>query len=270
VADTKRLDGKVAIISGAGSVGEGYGTGKAMSVLFGREGAKVVLVDHEESRALSAKEEIEADGGKAIVVVEELKDPDAGQRIVDQAVAAFGTVDILVNNAGLAIPINILQTDVALFDDIFAVNVRAPFFLSKAAIPVMVDNGGGAVLYISSVTAMRGMGGDGRTAYASSKCALEGMAKDLADAYGKFGIRFNAIAPGMIESPHQTQAIADSSHAPGMTPPAGFQLGDKTMLGRTGDAWDIARAALFLCSDEGAYITGHHLPVDGGAVSRSH
>ena len=264
-----RLEGKVAVISGAGSVGEGYGTGKAMSVLFGREGAKVVLVDHEESRAHSAKEEIERDGGTATIVVEELKDPEAGERIIAKSVEAFGGVDILVNNAGLAIPVPILDTDIALFDDIIAVNFRAPFFLTKAAIPVMKERGGGAVIYISSVTAMRGMGGDGRTAYAGSKAALAGMASDLADAYGRFGIRFNAIAPGMISSPHQTQAIADSKSSPGSVPP-GFNLGDKTTLGRTGDAWDIARAALFLCSDEGAYITGHHLPVDGGAVARSH
>ena len=267
----KRLEGKVAVVSGAGSVGEGYGTGKATSVLFGREGAKVVLVDNVEERAQEVKEEIEGEGGTATVVVEELKDPSCGERIIAKAVEAYGTVDILVNNAGYAKAINIEKTDVQLFDDIFAVNVRAPFFLIKAALPVMVANGGGAVMSITSITALRGQGGDGFTAYASSKAALIGMTSDLADAYGKYGIRFNAIAPGLIASPHQSKAIVESegkgekaSQAPG------FNLADKTMLGRTGDAWDIARAVLFLCGPEGAYITGHHLPVDGGAVMRTH
>jgi NAD(P)-dependent dehydrogenase (short-subunit alcohol dehydrogenase family) len=267
----KRLEGKVAVVSGAGSVGKGYGTGKAMSVLFGREGAKVVLVDHVEDRAQEAKEEIEGEGGSAVVVVEELKDPACGERIVAKAVEAYGTIDILVNNAAVAIPKNIENTDLQLFDDIFAVNVRAPFFLIKAALPVMVANGGGAVLSITSITALRGQGGSGFTAYASSKAALIGMTTDLADAYGKHGIRFNAIAPGLIASPHQSQAISDSDGGgDSVRTPQGFNLADKTMLGRTGDAWDIARAALFLCGPEGAYITGHHMPVDGGAVMRTH
>jgi NAD(P)-dependent dehydrogenase (short-subunit alcohol dehydrogenase family) len=267
----KRLDGKVAVVSGAGSVGAGYGTGKATSVLFGREGAKVVLVDHVEERALEAKDEIERDGGSATVVIDELKDPTAGERIIAKALEAYGTVDILVNNAGLAIPMNIEKTSIELFDDIFAVNVRAPFMLTKAVLPTMVANGGGAVMYITSITALRGMGGDGFTAYASSKAALIGMTSDLADAYGKHGVRFNAIAPGMIESPHQSQAISDSEgKGDAARAPGGFKLADKTMLGRTGDAWDVARAVLFLCGPEGAYITGHHLPVDGGTVMRSH
>jgi NAD(P)-dependent dehydrogenase (short-subunit alcohol dehydrogenase family) len=236
-----------------------------MSTLFAREGAKVVLVDNDEGRVNDTLGVIEGEGGTASVVLEDLKDPTAAQRIVDEAVARYGTVDILVNNAALAVPISILDTSIELLQDTIAVNLTAPFLLSKAVIPVMQKGGGGAVLYISSVTALRGTGGEGRTAYAATKASMMGMTTDLADAWGTYGIRFNTIFPGMIVTPHRSKVIADAGGDE-----ASYNLGEKTTLGRQGDSWDIARAALFLCGPDGSYVTGHLMPVDGGVVARSH
>jgi NAD(P)-dependent dehydrogenase (short-subunit alcohol dehydrogenase family) len=265
VGETKKLDEKVAVVTGAGSVGEGFGTGKAMATLFSREGAKVVLVDNSEERANDTLAVIEGEGGTASIVLADLRDLDAPQQIVDRAVATYGTVDILVNNAAVAVPISILDTSVELLQDTIAVNLTAPFLLTKAVIPVMQTSGGGAVLYISSITALRGTGGQGRTAYAATKAAMMGMTTDLADAWGKDGIRFNTIFPGMITTPHRAKLIAESGHSE-----SEYDLAGKTCLGREGDSWDIARAALFLCGPDGSYVTGHLMPVDGGTVARSH
>jgi NAD(P)-dependent dehydrogenase (short-subunit alcohol dehydrogenase family) len=267
----RKLEGLVTVVSGAGSVGEGFGTGKAMATLFAREGSKVVCVDRVAERAEDTRRVIEEEGGTAVVVIDELEDVDAGDRIIAAAVEAFGGVDILINNAAAAIPINILETSNEMYDRILNVNLRAPFMLCRAAIPVMIERGGGSVISISSVAAMRGQGGVGRTAYAASKMGLVGMTTDLADTYGRQGIRFNAIAPGLISTPHQAQAIADSD-ATG-TRQVGqkqYDLSTKTCLGIEGDAWDIARAALFLAGPDGRYITGMLMPVDGGSTSRSH
>jgi NAD(P)-dependent dehydrogenase (short-subunit alcohol dehydrogenase family) len=264
MADSAKLDGQVAIVTGAGSVGEGFGTGKAMATLFAREGANVVLVDYDEGRANDTLGVIEGEGGTASVVVEDLRDATAAQRIVDEAVTRYGTVDILVNNAAVAVPISILDTSIELLQDTIAVNLTAPFLLSKAVIPVMQRGGGGAVLYISSITAIRGSGGDGRTAYAATKASMMGMTTDLADAWGKDNIRFNTIFPGMITTPHRAKLMEDLGQQ------VDFDLGTKTCLGREGDSWDIARAALFLCGPDGSYVTGLLMPVDGGTVARSH
>jgi NAD(P)-dependent dehydrogenase (short-subunit alcohol dehydrogenase family) len=271
VPNGRKLEGLVTVVSGAGSVGQGFGTGKAMATLFAREGSKVVCVDRVAERAEDTRRVIEEEGGTAAVVVDDLEDVESGERIIAAAVEAFGGVDILINNAAAAIPINILETSNEMYDRILNVNLRAPFMLCRAAIPHMLERGGGSVISISSVAAMRGQGGVGRTAYAASKMGLVGMTTDLADTYGKQGIRFNAIAPGLIATPHQAQAIADSD-ASG-TREVGekrYDLSTKTCLGIEGDAWDIARAALFLAGPDGRYITGMLMPVDGGSTTRSH
>jgi NAD(P)-dependent dehydrogenase (short-subunit alcohol dehydrogenase family) len=260
-----RLAGQVAIVTGAGSVGEGFGTGKAISVLFARAGARVVLVDREESRAADTRGLIEAEGGEAVLVAADIADPSSWELIVGTALDRFGTVGVLVNNAALANTIGILDTGLEDLQEIIAVNLVAPFMLTKTAIPVMVRDGGGSIIYISSVAGLRGQGGDGRTAYAATKSAMTGMTVDLADAFGRQGIRVNTIAPGLIATPHRAHLLAEQG-----LDEASFHLADKTCLGVEGDSWDVANAALFLASPEGRYLTGVVLPVDGGSISRSH
>jgi NAD(P)-dependent dehydrogenase (short-subunit alcohol dehydrogenase family) len=260
-----RLTGKVAIVSGAGSSGPGFGTGKAISVLFAREGAKVVLVDKFKDRAEETLGLIEGEGGEAAIVVADLAEIPAAQEVVDEAVARFGTVDILVNNAAVTSPTSILDTSPELYQQIIAVNLTAPFMLSKAVIPAMVKGGGGAIVNITSIAAMRGQGGPGQTAYAVSKAGLIGLMVDLADSFGKQGVRVNCLAPGIIDTPMRTAVMVRAG-----LDPKRVDLTSRTSLGIEGDAWDIARAALFLAGPDGRYLTGVVLPVDGGSTARSH
>lgn len=260
-----KLDGKVAIVTGAGSSGPGFGTGKAISVLFAREGAHVVLVDVEEDRAAETLRLIEEEGGKAIVVTADLGTASACQEVVDEAVSRCGTVHILVNNAAISSTTSLLDTTQELYDRIIAVNLTAPFMLTKAALPIMIEGGGGSIVNITSIAAMRGSGGGGQTAYAASKAALIGLTIDVADAYGTQGIRINCVAPGIINTPMRANAMRQA----GLDPDT-FDLSFKTSVGFEGDAWDIARAALFVGGPDGRYITGVLLPVDGGTTARSH
>jgi NAD(P)-dependent dehydrogenase (short-subunit alcohol dehydrogenase family) len=260
-----RLAGKVAIVTGAGSSGPGLGTGKAMSVLFAREGARVVLVDMIRDRAQETLGIIEEEGGDATIVTADLSDLSQAQRIVDEAVGCYGGVDILVNNAAISSSTNLLDTTIDLLQTILTVNLAAPFMLIKAVVPVMQRGGGGSIVNISSIAALRGQGGQGQTAYASAKAGLEGLMYDVADAFGKDGIRINCIAPGIIDTPMRNNAITQAG-----LDPAQLDLSFKISLPREGDAWDIAQTALFLVSADGHYITGVMIPVDGGTVARSH
>jgi NAD(P)-dependent dehydrogenase (short-subunit alcohol dehydrogenase family) len=264
-AQQGKLAGKVAIVTGAGSSGPGVGTGKATAVLFAREGARTVLVDKHEDRAAETLAVIQSEGGEAAIVTADLSEIAACQQVVDEAAARYGTVDILVNNAAIASSTSILETTPELYQEVLAVNLTAPFFLTKAAIPLMVDAGGGSIVNIMSIAAMRGQGGQGRTAYAASKAGQWGLMVDIADAFGMQGIRINTIAPGIIDTPMRTAAIMQ-----GGLDPEKVDLSAKTSLGIEGDAWDIARAALFLAGPDGRYITGVLLAVDGGTTARSH
>jgi len=261
----RKLEGQVAIVTGAGSSGPGFGTGKAISVLFAREGASVVLVDKHEDRAAETLRLIEDEGGDAAVVTADLADLSAGPEVVGEAVSRYGGVDVLVNNAAVASSTSLLETSPELYQQIVAVNLTAPFMLSKAAIPVMVERGGGTILNIISIAALRGQGGSGQAAYAASKAGLIGLMTDIADSYGKQGIRVNCIAPGIIDTPMRNASIIQAG-----LDPEELDLTFKTSLGIEGDAWDIARAALFLGGPDGRYITGVVLPVDGGTIARSH
>ncbi len=265
LSESGRLAGQVAIVTGAGSSGPGLGTGKAMSVLFAREGARVVLVDVVNDRAQETLEIIEREDGEATIVVADLSDLSQPQRVVDEAVARYGGVDILVNNAAIASSTNLLDTSVELLQQILTVNLAAPFMLTKAVIPVMQRGGGGSIVNISSIAALRGQGGQGQAAYASAKAGLEGLMNDVADSFGKDGIRINCVAPGIIDTPMRNGAIRQAG-----LDPAELDLTFKISLPREGDAWDIAQTALFLVSPEGHFITGVMIPVDGGTIARSH
>jgi NAD(P)-dependent dehydrogenase (short-subunit alcohol dehydrogenase family) len=265
VDSSGKLQGKVAIVTGAGSSGPGIGTGKAISVILAREGARVALVDMFEDRAKETLALIEGEGGQASVVTADLADLTEAQRIVDETVHRFGSVDILVNNAAISSSTSLLDTSVELLQKVIAVNLAAPFMLTKAVVPVMQRSGGGSIVNISSIAALRGQGGRGCTAYASAKAGLDGLMKDVADSYGKDGIRVNCVAPGIIDTPMRNQAMLQAGVEPGT-----IDLTYKVSLPHEGDAWDIARAVLFLAGPDGRYITGVMLPVDGGTVARSH
>jgi NAD(P)-dependent dehydrogenase (short-subunit alcohol dehydrogenase family) len=255
-----RLAGKVAIVTGAGSKGTGVGTGKGIAVRFAQEGARVVLVDRHEDRAAVTREWIEREGGEAVTVITDLTDPTANERIVDAAVSRFGRLDHVVSNAAVYAKAPFLEMPKEELEEGLAVNLVAPALLSQAAIPHIIEAGGGSITYISSILAMRG---GGNVPYAASKAGLMGLTTCLANTFGTDGIRFNTIAPGMVDTPVRQEQISRAG-----LDPSKIGGSKATSLGIQGDAWDVANTALFLASDEGRYLTGLLVPVDGGATTR--
>jgi NAD(P)-dependent dehydrogenase (short-subunit alcohol dehydrogenase family) len=171
----KKLEGSIAIVTGAGSSGPGFGTGKATAVLFAREGATVILVDAYEDRANETLSLINEERGDASVIVADLAMIPECQRVIDETVKRHGGLDILVNNAAFPPCGSVLATTEEIWRKSVAVNLAAPFFLTKAAIPVLMARGGGSIILLSSIAAMRGQGGAGSGAYAASKAGLHGL-----------------------------------------------------------------------------------------------
>jgi len=261
----RRLEGKVAIVTGAGSktssAGDSLlGTGKAIAVQMAREGASVLVVDRHDDRAKDTCRMIENEGGKASPLVLELTDPSASRRIADTTLERFGRIDILVANAAAYPPPGFLDLTQEELETVIAVNLVAPTMQSQAVIPAMIEAGGGSIIYISSILAMRG---PCQAPYAASKAGLMGLVTSLTNAFGPQGIRFNCVAPGMVDTPVR-RALAEKNNID-LSKTGQFR---GPPLNIPGDAWDIAHATTFLASDEGRYITGHLLPVDGGTTTR--
>jgi NAD(P)-dependent dehydrogenase (short-subunit alcohol dehydrogenase family) len=255
-----RVDGKIALVTGAGSSGPGVGTGKAISVVLAREGASVLLVDKFPDRAEETLLLIKDGGGTAEVFEADISRPEECEAMVGGAVERFGGLDILVNNAALSRHVSILDISVDMYETVVGVNLSGAFMACKFAIPELIARGGGSIVNIGSVASIRDSGSS-HPAYSSTKAALLGLTTDLAGAYGHDNIRVNAVLPGMIVTPMASQVTAARD-----TDGEAETLRWANLLGRRGDAWDIANAVLFLCSDEAAYITGVTLPVDGGAT----
>jgi NAD(P)-dependent dehydrogenase (short-subunit alcohol dehydrogenase family) len=258
---TGRLDGKVAIVTGAGSTpGPGIGTGKATAVVMAREGASVLLVDLYPERAAETLAMIEEDGGKAKVHAADVTVAAGCEAMVAAAVGAFGGLDILVNNVGRAFLGTVVDTTEEDWDAAFAINLRSAFLACKYAVPVLASGGGGSIVNVASISALRG---DGTVAYSAAKGGLIAMTVDMAYSHGRQGIRVNAIAPGHITTP-----MVHAVSAPG--PRAAFMDAMRSqagLLGTPGDGWDVGWAAAFLASDEARWITGATLPVESGVLS---
>jgi NAD(P)-dependent dehydrogenase (short-subunit alcohol dehydrogenase family) len=256
-----RVEGKVAIVTGAGSTpGPGIGTGKASAVLLGREGAKVVLVDIVADQAEKTRRIIEEEGGEAIVIAADATDAADCEKVVATAVDTFGGLDILVNNIGRAAVGSVVDISEEDWDRSFDINLRTTFLASKYAVPAMVERGGGSVVNVCSISAVRG---DGTAAYSAAKGGMLALTIDMAYTHGRQGIRVNAVAPGHITTP-----MVHSVQQPG--PEAGFMdtmRREAGLLGTAGDGWDVGHAVTFLASDEARWITGVLLPVDSGVLS---
>lgn len=247
-----KLQNKVAIITGAGS-----GMGRAISLLFAREGAKVFLCDLNEETVRETCDRVIRDGGVAQCRKVDMSVMDQVVSLVEDAAKHFGGVEILVNNAGMfdgAVPAD--QMDEALWDKVNNVNIKGPFVAIKQALPYMLKAGKGAIVNIASIAGL--VAGAGGPAYTASKHALIGLTKVVAHTYGHQGIRANAICPGSIISgmlPRETLADDSNPYA---------QVIKALPAGGAGEVEDIANAALFLASDDSAYVYGQTLVVDGG------
>jgi NAD(P)-dependent dehydrogenase (short-subunit alcohol dehydrogenase family) len=257
-----RLEGKVAIITGAGQTpGETIGNGRATSILFGREGAQVLLVDRRRESAEETAELVRADGGVAEVFEADITDEDACRAMADAARERFGRIDVLHNNVGIgsgdAGPTSLT---VESWHRIMDVNLMGPWLAAKHVLPVMRDQGGGAVTNISSVAAIASTP---MLAYKVSKAGLNALTQALAGSGARHGIRVNAIMPGLMDTP---MAIEGFSASRGVSREVVREdrARQVPLQRRQGTGWDTAHASLFLASDEARYITGVVIPVDGG------
>jgi NAD(P)-dependent dehydrogenase (short-subunit alcohol dehydrogenase family) len=250
-----RLEGKVAIVTGAGSSGQGIGNGKATAVLFAREGAKVLLVDMTKERAEETLAMVQEEEGEASVFQADVTKADDCRRMVEAALDRYGRLDILDNNVGISRRGTVLEVSEEDWDQVMAVNVKSIVLASRYAIPRMIEGGGGAIINISSIAGLRA---HSSTPYTTSKAAVIGLTMSMAADHGRDNIRVNCIAPGLVYTPMV---------APRMDAALREARRKAAPLGTEGTAWDIAWAAVYLASDEARWVSGVVLPVDAGLVN---
>lgn len=247
----KKLENKTAIVTGAAS-----GMGKAIAILFAKEGAKVVLADLIQDDADQVAEEIRKQGGKAMAIACDVSKEESVIDLIETAIADFGGLDILVNNAGIMDNFTPLdRVNDGLWEKVMAVNVNGPFYTSRLAIRHMLTKGKGVIINIASIGGL--FGARAGLAYTTSKHALVGMTKNIGFMYAKKGIRCNAIAPGGVNTNIMKNAQPDAEGAVLCSSGIGSNP-------RMGEPEEIAKTALFLASDESSFITGEVITVDGG------
>ena len=246
-----RLRGKVAIVTGAGSRGPGIGNGKAAAILFAREGARVICVDLVIERAEETVDLIRAEGGAAAAFAADVTREADCAGMVAAAITQWGGLDVLHNNVGIESRKDLLDTSEEEWDLVLAVDLKSVFLATRAAVPALVERGGGAVVCVSSIAGMRG---HGRTAYAAAKAGIHGFVRSVAVQLGPQGIRVNAIAPGTVWTP-----MVES-----LGPEARERRRRATPLGTEGSGWDVAWGAVYLASDEARWVTGQVLVIDAG------
>jgi NAD(P)-dependent dehydrogenase (short-subunit alcohol dehydrogenase family) len=264
------MHGKVAIVTGAGSVGPGWGNGKAASVLLARQGASVFLVDINPEAAEETRQIIEGEGGIAAAHRCDMLVAAEVEAMVAACLARFGRVDVLVNNVGGSAPGDAVTMSEEVWDRQIDFNLKTAFLGCKYVLPVMERQGGGAVVNISSVAGLRNDGAGGRThvAYAASKAAVIQFSRSTAGAFVAKGIRVNTVIPGLMHTPLVEQRLAKTV-AGGDAASLIASRNARCPMGRMGTGWDVAHAVLFLASAEAGYITGTEILVDGGLILAS-
>ncbi|HUL84687.1 MAG TPA: glucose 1-dehydrogenase [Actinomycetota bacterium] len=250
-----RLDGKVALITGGGS-----GMGRVASELFAAEGAKIVLTDVNDVAGAATASGIRETGAEARYVHADVSDEAEAEAMVRTALDSYGRLDVLYNNAGVMLPDDgsVHTTGEDIWDLTLAINVKGVAFGCKYGIPAMLEGGGGSIVNVASFVAWVGAA-TSQTAYTASKGAVLAMTREIAVEYARQGIRCNALCPGPIDTPLLMQLLSDEQkrqrrlvHVP---------------MGRFGKAEELAKAALFLASDDSSYMTGASLIVDGGLTA---
>jgi NAD(P)-dependent dehydrogenase (short-subunit alcohol dehydrogenase family) len=248
---SSRLTGKTALVTGSTS-----NIGRAIAVAFAAEGAHVIVSGRSEQRGAEVVEEIRSGGGRADFVAANLDgSAKASNDLAAEATRLLGgRIDVLVNNAGIFPGTTTAATDEATFDEVYAVNVKAPYFLTAAIAPAMADRGHGAIINLGSWVARLGI--PIGSLYSSTKGAMETLTKNWAAEFGPAGVRVNAISPGVVRPP--------APDGPGEDPAEMMMRG--TPAGGTGTPEAIAHAAVYLASDEASFVHGTVVDVDGGRV----
>src|SRR5437588_1814268 len=255
VPDDWGLAGKVAIVTGGGAAGDGIGNGRAAAILLAKAGARVVVVDRDKALAGRTVEMIREVEGEAIALEADVTQARDCAAMVQAALDTFGRLDLLDNNVGIGSRGSVVDEPEETWRRVMQVNVETMFLAAKHAIPAMRKAGGGAIVNVSSISAIRPRG---LTTYTVSKSAVIGLTKAMAVDHGKEGIRVNCVAPGPVYTP--------MVYAGGMTPAAREKRKNASVLRQEGTGWDIGHAVRFLLSDYARYITGHTLVVDGGTT----
>jgi len=252
-----QLDGKTALVTGAGS-----GIGRAASLAYAREGARVVVADVNVEGGEETVQQIKEAGGEAVLVHVDVSQADDTQAMVAQAVEAFGSLDCAFNNAGISggtdrhLTADYLEED---WDRVMGINLKGVWLCMKAEIPQMIKQGGGAIVNTASIAGLVGI--RGTAAYVAAKHGVAGLTRATALEYASQGIRINAVCPGYIQTP-LVQGIFDRVD--------GYQeeVAARHPLGRLGQPTEIAEAVLWLSSDAASFMTGHNMAVDGGYTAQ--
>ena len=263
----RRLTGKVALVTGAGSIGPGWGNGKATAVLFAREGAKVFAVDIRLDAAEETGRIIEGEGGECLSHHADVSKADEVKAMVQRCLDCYGRIDILHNNVGITEvggPVEISEEG---WDRVFAVNIKSMFLTCKYVLPIMERQGGGAIVNISSVASIRYLGYPS-VSYNASKGAVNQITQHIAIQYAPKGIRANCVLPGLMYTPMVVKSLK-GVYGPGGEEEMVRKRNAMIPMGKMGDAWDVAYASLFLASNEAKYVTGAQLVVDGGLTCKS-
>jgi NAD(P)-dependent dehydrogenase (short-subunit alcohol dehydrogenase family) len=256
-----RLQGTIAIVTGAGSSGPGWGNGKATAVLFAREGAHVVAVDLKREAVEETVGIIRGEGNRAEAHVADVTQASDVERVVSACITAHGRIDVLHNNVGIVEVGGAAAASEDSWDRVVDVNLTSMFLTCKAVLPHMERQGKGAIVNISSVSGIRWLGVP-YVAYAATKAGILGLTQSIALEYAKKGVRANAILPGLMNTPMIVKPL--SSAYGGNFDAMLAARSAQCPTGKMGDAWDVAYAALYLASDEAKYVTGAQLVVDGG------
>jgi NAD(P)-dependent dehydrogenase (short-subunit alcohol dehydrogenase family) len=267
MAATGRLAGRVAIVTGAGSIGPGWGNGKATAVAYAREGAAVMALDRDEEAAAETRDIIRREGGQCEIAAADVVSSVDVANCVEATLAAFGRINILHNNVGihsLGGPVELSESE---WDRVMTANLKSLFLTCKHVLPHFEKQRSGNIVNVGSIAAYRHMGVP-QIAYETSKGAIAAFTRGIAAQYGPLGIRANVVVPGLIDTPLQRMA-GDAAYAGAMgTVDLEAMRAARTAavpLRRFGAAWDVAAASVFLACDESRYITGAELMVDGGA-----